>query len=449
VEALRIEALSEHHSGYIAALINQVAGSVGSLTTTILWLVAHLVSTLLLFFFFTARESLPLAFANLCLLCLFVGVSVLLSRRMVPLADIVNRTSATASERLIDFLTNISTVKKLGIASWAQSRIKADLAINNQAVSRLQLFHANRWAILHSIFFTSLLTTITVILLRIEMHNLSPAILILFIAGFSTTRGNAERLAELIKSLLETDAYVTRLSTITAAKNSSGTRPLSQLTEITLQSITFSYKDSTHEVKVPHCTIRSGERILITGQSGQGKSTLLAILAHQRIPARGECLWNGVPYEEYTGTLVEAFALASQESELFNLSLRENLKMGREIPDHEITTLLCDLGLADLLHTLSEGLDTIVGEKGLKLSAGQKQRITIARAILLKRPVLLLDEPTSHLDATSEQAVLKRLQAVGPEVTMVIVSHDRVFRSFCDRELVMEYGTLKETYVNR
>ena len=444
IEALRIETLAEYHSGYIAALINQVAGSVGSLTTSILWLVGHLITTLSLFLFFTARESITLAFSNLCLLLLFVAVSVLLSRRMVPLADRVNKTSATAAERLIDFLTNISTVKKLGIASWAEARIRAELAINNQAVSRLQLFHANRWATLHSIFFTSLLATITILLTRIERHDISPAILILFIAGFSTVRSHAERLAELIKSLLETDAYVARLLAITAAKALHGSQPLPPLKEITLQAVSFSYKDSHHQIRVPNCTIAAGERILITGQSGQGKSTLLAILAHQRVPTHGECLWNGVSYQEYGTSLVQSFALASQEAELFNLSLRENLNMGNAVPDDEIRTLLSELGLRELLEALPAGLDTPVGEKGLKLSTGQKQRVTIARAILLRRPLLLLDEPTSHLDSTSEQAVLSCLRAISPDTTIIIVSHEPIFRSLCERELVMEGGSLRD-----
>jgi ABC-type bacteriocin/lantibiotic exporter with double-glycine peptidase domain len=444
VEALQIETLSEYHSGYIAALINQVAGSVGSLTTSILWLVGHLITTLSLFLFFTARESIALAFSNLCLLIIFVGVSIILSRRMVPLADQVNKTSAVAAERSIDFLTNISTVKKLGIASWAESRIRAELALNNQAVSKLQLFHANRWAILHSIFFTSLLATIAILLTRIERHDISPAILILFIAGFSTIRGHAERLAELIKTLLETDAYVTRLLAITAAKAPRGSQPLPLLEEITLHAISFSYKDSHHQVRVPHWTIAAGDRILITGQSGQGKSTLLAILTHQRVPTHGECLWNGVPYQEYGTALAQSFALASQEAELFNLSLRENLNMGSAVSDKEICTLLCDLGLSQLLETLPAGLNTPVGEKGLKLSTGQKQRIAIARAILLRRPVLLLDEPTSHLDSASEQDVLKCLRTISPKTTIIIISHEPIFRSFCKRELVMEGGTLRD-----
>jgi ABC-type bacteriocin/lantibiotic exporter with double-glycine peptidase domain len=441
-EQLSIETLSQHHSGYLASLINQVATSVGGLATTILWLCGHLISTLILFVYFTAKESLPLACLNLILLALFVAISLLLARRMVPLADRLNQTSAQAAERFIDFLANLSTVKRLGIAEWAERMICQTFDNSNKAIFCLQRFHALRWALLHAIFFVSLLATIAVILTRIESGLLSPSILILFIAGFSTIRGHAERLSELIKSLLETDAYVTRLDTLLSEKGRRETHELPPLDILEMRDVVFTHTGSTHEIRVPHFSIRCGERLLITGASGQGKSTLLSILAYLRIPVKGTCLWNGVSYHRYGSSVTRAFALASQEAELFNLSLRDNLRMDGATTDDEICTLLSELGLADLLRSLPAGLDTPVGEKGLRLSAGQKQRIGIARAVLLKRPLLVLDEPTSHLDVDSEVAVLHLLEKLSPQTTIIIASHEPIFCAFCSREGRFEGGKL-------
>lgn len=442
VERLSIETLSRHHSGYLASLINQVATSVGGLATTILWLCGHLISTLVLFVYFTARESIPLAWFNLLLLLIFISISLLLARRMIPLADRLNQTSAQAAERYLDFLANLGTVKRLGIAHWAERMIDQTFEISNNAIFALQRFHSFRWALLHTIFFVSLLTTIAVILTRIEAGLISPSILILFIAGFSTIRGHAERLSELIKSLLETDAYVMRLNLLLAQKPQENIHLLPPLETLEMRGVVFTHHDSTHEIKVPHLLIRYGERLLITGASGQGKSTLLSLLAHLRIPSTGTCLWNNGSYVQYGSSITRAFALAAQEAELFNLSLRDNLRMDGESSDDAISALLKDLGLADLLTSLPSGLDTPVGEKGLRLSAGQKQRIAIARAILLKRPILLLDEPTSHLDQGSELAVLHCLEKLSPETTIIIASHEPVFRSFCSREVRLEGGQL-------
>jgi ABC-type bacteriocin/lantibiotic exporter with double-glycine peptidase domain len=116
--------------------------------------------------------------------------------------------------------------------------------------------------------------------------------------------------------------------------------------------------------------------------------------------------------------------------------------MDRPIDDHRVTELLRQLGLEDLLHTLPHGLDTLVGEKGLRLSAGQKQRVNIARALLLERSMILLDEPTSHLDAQSEAAVVRCLGALPRDVTLVIVSHREALRAICDREYAFRDGIL-------
>jgi ABC-type bacteriocin/lantibiotic exporter with double-glycine peptidase domain len=273
----------------------------------------------------------------------------------------------------------------------------------------------------------------------------SPSILILFIAGFSTIRGFAERLSELIKSLLETDASVIRLTSITADGGALGTLPVPKLSEILMRDLSFTHTNSHHQIRIPYFALRPGDRILITGRSGQGKSTFLSILARQLFPAHGESLWNGVGYQHYDTSLAEVFAYAGQEAELFNLSLRDNLRMGRDYSDQDLREILCDLGLEGFLKSLPEGLDSKLGERALKLSAGQKQRINIARAILLNRPVLLLDEPTSHLDQDSERCVIERLGKLSPEAAIVVVSHQPIFREWCQKELTFETGVLKWT----
>jgi ABC-type bacteriocin/lantibiotic exporter with double-glycine peptidase domain len=443
-ERLSIDTLSAYHSGYIASLINQVAGSVGALSSTIVWLVGHLCSVLLLFMFFTARESKEMAVVNLAILCVFVTVGVILARKIVPLADDKNQTQAVVMERFIDLLTNIPTIKRLGIVSWAQHMLRHESQASDASIFRFQRFHANRWCLLHGIFYTALISTIGFLLFQVEKGAVSASILILFIAGFARVQNLAERLSELIKSLLETNAYVAKLEEILCQERPLGDRSVAPLDEILCDSIVHRYGERSQEIRVPHVSFRRGERVLISGRSGQGKSTFLSILANHRTPRAGECRWNKELYSTYNDTLTHSFAVVSQEAELFNLSLRENLTMGSPVPDGEILTLLHDLGLNDLMQSLPEGLDTKVGEKGVHLSSGQKQRINIARGLLLGRPVLLLDEPTSHLDKASEELVIKRLSQLPATTTVVIVSHHAELRSLCSREFVFEDGVMKE-----
>jgi ABC-type bacteriocin/lantibiotic exporter with double-glycine peptidase domain len=443
-ERLSVDAISAYHSGYLASLINQVAGSVGALSSTIVWLVGHLCSVVILFMYFTARESKEMAIVNFAILCVFVTVGVILARKIVPLADDKNQTQAVVMERFIDLLTNIPTIKRLGIISWAHNMLRHESRASDASIFRFQRFHANRWCLLHAIFYTALISTIAFLLFQVEKGAVSASILILFIAGFARVQNLAERLSELIKSLLETNAYVAKLEAVLAQEQPLGADDAPPLEEVTCQAIVHRYGDRSQEVRVPSFSIVRGERVLISGRSGQGKSTFLSILANHRAPREGECRWNGEPYARYNDTLTHSFALVSQEAELFNLSLRENLTMGSDLPDLEILALLHDLGLNDLMQSLPEGLDTKVGEKGVRLSSGQKQRINIARGLLLKRPVLLLDEPTSHLDKASEELVIKRLSQLPSSTTVVIVSHHSELRSLCSREFVFEDGVMKE-----
>jgi ATP-binding cassette subfamily C protein LapB len=444
-EGLSIETLSCYHSGYLASLINQVTSAAGSTCTTIVWLIGHLTVTLVLFLAFTARESVSLAVANLLLLLVFVAISVLLARKIVPLADAINTTGAGLTERFFDLLTNISTVKRLGIIQWAEHALGDTSASNNRAITNFQRFHANRWFLLHSIFFTSYLSTIAFLLYRIDMQLVAPSMLILFVAGFSTVRGHAERLAELIKSLLEGDAYVSRLQAILSEGAVSGSNKVPDLRSLELHNVLFHYPNSEHLISIPDFLLRAGDRVLITGRSGQGKSTLLALLANQRSPSSGTRLWNNTPYSTFDQSLAYSFALVSQEVELFNLSLRENLVLGRQIEDEELITLLSRLDLNELLQSLPQGLDTRVGEKGLRLSAGQKQRINIARALLLKRPIILLDEPTSHLDPATEEKVIACLSQIAPATTVIIVSHHATIHALCNRHYQFSGGVLRSS----
>jgi ABC-type bacteriocin/lantibiotic exporter with double-glycine peptidase domain len=443
-ERLDADTLALHHSGYLASLIGQVAGSIGMLSSNMVWLCGHLITTLTLFVYWTSRESIVLAIVNLTIFSIFVTISVILSRKIVPLADERNTFQAVLMERFIDFLGNISTVKKLGIVDWAESKLRHDSSIMNDSIGRFQRFHANRWAILHAIFYTSLLTTIAFLLYQVEQGVVSPSIFILFIAGFARVQNYAERLSEMIKSMLETNAYVSKLEGILATEQRHGDCAITNLEKIECSNIRHRFGERTQEIRIPQFQVRAGERVLISGVSGQGKSTFLSILSDQRSPLEGTCLWNGEPYTCFNETLSHAFAFVAQEAELFNLSLRENLSIETGADDSRLTALLKRLGLSDLLASLPDGLDARVGEKGLRLSAGQKQRITIARALLLSRPVLLLDEPTSHLDSSTEQEVVDYLAELPRQMTMIIVSHRDALRRVCDRHYQFKDGVLEE-----
>ena len=176
------------------------------------------------------------------------------------------------------------------------------------------------------------------------------------------------------------------------------------------------------------------------GESGQGKSTILNILSGMYTLDSGKFIIDGEEIHNEKLDLV----FVSQEVDLFDLSIRENLCLGKDIKEEEILKLFDDAGLTEWYKSLPNGLDTIVGERGLKLSAGQKQRLNIIRGILIDKDVYFFDEPTSNLDSISEQKITEMINKYLQDKTYIIVTHRPGLKNLCNKHYVFENHMIKE-----
>ena len=134
----------------------------------------------------------------------------------------------------------------------------------------------------------------------------------------------------------------------------------------------------------------------------------------------------------------------SQEVDLFDLSVRDNLCLGKDVPVEKIENLLKDAGLFEWYKNLPDGLDTLVGEKGVKLSAGQKQRLNIIRGILIDKDLYFFDEPTSNLDSVSEEKITNMIDKYLNDKTYVIVTHRPRIKELCNKHYVFEDHIMRE-----
>ena len=216
--------------------------------------------------------------------------------------------------------------------------------------------------------------------------------------------------------------------------------------------VCFSYQDGTRALDAVNLKVNKGERIAIVGPSGSGKTTLVNMIPRFYEPESGTIALNGKPLTAYTlKSLRHAIAIVSQESFLFNLSVRDNILYGREdaesclkdgSPDDPVVVAAQAAYADTFIRELSEGYDTVVGERGAKLSGGQRQRLTIARAIVKNAPLLILDEATSALDSESEGIVQKALENLMENRTSIVIAHRLSTIMNADRILVMEKGRL-------
>ncbi|MCZ7563447.1 MAG: ABC transporter transmembrane domain-containing protein [Burkholderiales bacterium] len=214
--------------------------------------------------------------------------------------------------------------------------------------------------------------------------------------------------------------------------------------EVRLASVTFHYPSRPDAPALADFSlaVRPGERVALVGPSGAGKSTVFQLLLRYYEPTAGEILVDGADVRRADPRAVRRrFALVPQEPVIFAASVRENVRYARpEAGDAEVLAACRAAYAMEFVERLPDGLDTFLGERGVRLSGGQRQRLAIARALLADRAVLLLDEATSSLDAESEHFVQLAAARLMEDRTTLIIAHRLATVQGADRIVVMDHG---------
>lgn len=220
--------------------------------------------------------------------------------------------------------------------------------------------------------------------------------------------------------------------------------PLRGLLE--LQQVTFAYESGLEILSNVNLRIRPGEVVVLAGPSGAGKTTLLYSMAGLLEPQSGSVQLDGRALRDYDRRFLrQRIGLVPQEHVLFPGTIADNIRYGcpkASAADVENAARLANAH--EFIDKLDRRYDTRIGEGGTGLSVGQKQRLCIARALLMKPSVLLLDEPTASVDARSERLIQQTMASLGPEVTCVLVSHRQNVNRIADRVIVVNHGTFFE-----
>lgn len=210
-----------------------------------------------------------------------------------------------------------------------------------------------------------------------------------------------------------------------------------------VRDLSFSYPEARGGA-VTHVsfTVRPGERLALVGGVGSGKSTLLSLIPRLLEPAPGTVFLDGTDARALSlERLRREVALVPQGSFLFSATLRENIALARpDAGDEAVLAAAVAAGLEEDLTRLQDGLDTVVGERGVTLSGGQRQRVAIARALLTNPRLLLLDDCLSAVDTQTERTILEAL----PQTTLVFATHRLAAAELCDRVCVLDRGTVLE-----
>lgn len=218
--------------------------------------------------------------------------------------------------------------------------------------------------------------------------------------------------------------------------------------QIVFENVTFGYHPDRPILRNASFTIPAGEKVAIVGPSGLGKSTILRLIFRFYDVTEGRILIDGQDISKVNlDSLRKAIGVVPQETPLFNETILENIRYGRlDASDIEVASAIDKVQMSSLISDLPDGLRTVVGERGLMISGGEKQRLAIARLLLKKSPIAFFDEATSALDTHTEQALLRTLRSVFKEVGSTNVSIAHRLRTIADSDkiIVLNKGRVQE-----
>ncbi|QCO38980.1 ABC transporter ATP-binding protein [Leptospira interrogans] len=217
---------------------------------------------------------------------------------------------------------------------------------------------------------------------------------------------------------------------------------------LSFNNVTYMYPGAKNPaIQEINLEIAKGETIALVGASGAGKSTLVDLVPRLIDPQEGKVLIDGIDLRDLDlSNLRKRIGIVSQQVFLFNGSIRENICYGNQNVTEEQLRTACEQAFAmEFILSFEEGLDTIVGERGVMLSGGQRQRIAIARALLLNPEILILDEATSALDTESERLVQEALESLYKNRTVIIIAHRLSTVQIANRIFTMEDGKIVES----
>ena len=328
-----------------------------------------------------------------------------------------NDAESKYSATFVDFIQNIITVKKLNIGSFCENKItkKYEDYYEKNKINTIKRANANSVfsGLMNLLYIVVLISTIKMV----KNGQDGLPYLLFYMSALGKIYPNLNGIVKLIDIVEKFKIAKKQLDQL--LNGSYETLVVNNFESLKLLSVEFSYEKKSELIKIPEFTLNKGDKISIMGESGQGKTTTINILAGLYNIKNGEFLINGENKKDKKLDLV----FVSQEVDLFDLSIRENLSLGKQISDEKIIKLIEDAGLKKWYLGLKDGLDTIVGEKGVKLSAGQKQRLNLIRGILIDKEVYFLDEPTSNLDSLSEKRIINMIEKYLKDKTYVIVTH--------------------------
>lgn len=429
-----VETLSKYQTGYLENIIEKISELVKKILS------AEYIGIVLSFgfFFYTVfNQSKILFFVSLILSVLCVMISVYILKKSNKHVEELYDKEYEYSSVYQDFISNIRTVKALNDNKYFEKIISKE---GNECYKK-----QNKYVKCYSLeeIIRNILIVVPFALAIIKgVYDLSNGIdtlgIITFYISIYLEMGFIfDELSGTIVNCFELKAL--KKKCIELFDKLDNRKTLKKFNKIELTDIDLKYKGSNFDIIVDSMIINSNDKISITGKSGQGKTSIINLILGNISTYNGQVKIDDNNLKDVRLDI----GVVSQEIELFNMSIKDNLCLDKKIGDEEIIKYLRELELDELL-LFDDGIYTIVGEKGLKLSTGQKRRINILRSYLMNKDIYILDEPTSNLDKHTEEIVVNFILNHFKDKTLIIATHNEKINEICNKFFVFNDHKLIE-----
>jgi len=394
-----------------------------------------------------------LSFALIILLSViaYVAYSVVATEWRTRFVREVNTADSASNSQAIDSLLNYETVKYFTNEQYESERYDKNLASWEQAKrkNRLTMFALNGGQAFIIASATTAMLALAAIKVAEGTMTIGDFVLInafmmqIFIPlnflGFvyREIKGSLANI-EAMFELLQRQPKVLDVPNADTLNKENG--------NIEFKNVSFQYHPDRPIIKDISFTVKQGEKVALVGESGSGKSTLVKLLLRFYDSNKGSIYLNGKDITKVTqNSLRNAIGIVPQDTVLFNDTILENVRYGQvDASDEDVLNAISLAHLDHFISALPKGVYTTVGERGLKLSGGEKQRVAIARTILKHPPVLVFDEATSSLDSQSEQAILEAIKEVSEGYTSLVIAHRLSTIVDADKIILINQGEITE-----
>jgi subfamily B ATP-binding cassette protein MsbA len=386
----------------------------------------------------------------LVLLPFLAGLTLAFSKRMRRVSRDALKATAEMTRSVEEAIFGNRVIKVFQGDQFESGRFKKVNAEFRGQSMRLAIAQALQTPISQLIAAIGVAVVLTIALMQSRAGEATVGDFISFVTAmlmmFGPLRHLADVNAQLQRGLASAEAVFELIDE--KSERDTGSRTVDRVRgEITFEGVSLAYPSSDREVlQAVSIVIRPGETVALVGPSGGGKTSLINLLPRLYEPTAGRVLVDGIAVTELTlASLRTQIALVSQDVVLFNDSIRNNIIYGAsDSSEARLDAAIAAADLSDFVASLPEGVETVIGDRGVRLSGGQRQRIAIARAVLKNAPILLLDEATSALDTKAEASVKAAIDRLRQGRTTLVVAHRLSTIVNADRILVIANGQLVE-----